>query len=90
VEPVTRAEADGFSVAYSYTDIDGESNSGLAILLNGSDNALRVANLRFPEAGIDLNSDAGQEANSDLAMVMDTFMLLPVSRATATEEAPGT
>jgi hypothetical protein len=88
VQPVTRGEVAGFSVAYSYTDIDGESNSGLAVLLNGEDNALRIANLRFPEAGIDLNSAAGQEAYGDLATVMDTFMLLPVSAgAEATEQA---
>jgi hypothetical protein len=88
VTPVTRGEDAGFAVAYSYTDIDGESNSGLAVLLNGQDNSVRVANLRFPAAGIDLNSDAGQEAHSELATVMDTFMLLPVSQpAEATEEA---
>ncbi len=87
VEPVTRGENEGFSVAYTYTDFDGETNSGLAVLLNGEDNALRVANLRFPEAGVDLNSEGGQEGYSHLATVMDTFMLLPVS-AEATEEAP--
>ncbi len=90
VQPVTRGEDAGFAVAYSYTDIDGESNSGLVVLLNGQDNGLRIANLRFPEAGIDLNSESGQEAYNDLATVMDTFMLLPVSQSTeATEDVAG-
>ncbi len=89
VEPVTRGEAEGFAVAYSYNDLDGEEYSGLAILLNGADDALRVANLRFPEAGVDLNSDSAAESYGNLVTVMDTFMLLPVSAGTeATEEAP--
>jgi hypothetical protein len=89
VESVTRGENEGFAVSYNYADIDGESNSGLAVLLNGADNALRVANLRFPEADVDLNSAGAQESYGSLVMVMDTFMLLPVSdSAAATEEAP--
>lgn len=88
VEPVTRGESEGFSVAYRYTDIDGEGHSGLAVLLNGPDNALRVANLRFPEMDVDLNSGGAQESFGNLVTVMDTFMLLPVSEsAEATEEA---
>jgi len=89
VEPVTRGEAAGFAVAYSYSDLDGEEYSGLAVLLNGADDALQVANLRFPEAGVDLTSDGAVETYGDLVTVMNTFMLLPVSAsAEATEEAP--
>jgi hypothetical protein len=89
VQPVTRGDNTGFAVAYDYTDLDGEANSGLAVLLNGEDNALRIANLRFPEAGVDLNSEGSREGYDNLMTVMDTFMLLPISAsAEATEEAP--
>jgi hypothetical protein len=89
IEPITRDESEGFSVAYSFTNIDGEAQSGLVVLLNGPDNALHVANLRFAGADIDLNTDAGQEAFGDLAAVMDTFTLMPsLNIVEATEEAP--
>jgi hypothetical protein len=89
VQPVTRGENTGFAVAYNYNDLDGEANSGLAVLLNGEDNALRIANLRFPEAGVDLNSEGAREGYDNLVTMMDTFMLLPVTAsAEATEEAP--
>lgn len=55
VVPVTRGEASGFSVGYAFTDVEGAGQSGLAVLLNGA-NALHVANLRFPDANIDLNT----------------------------------
>ncbi len=76
VEPVTRDAGSGFSVSYGFKNIDGESQSGLAVLLNGTDK-LHVANLRFPGADVDLNSDGGQESNADLAEVMSSFNLLP-------------
>ena len=54
--PVTRGLGQGFSVAYSYTTVDGSKQSGLSILLNGPDGALHIANLLFPASGIDLNT----------------------------------
>jgi hypothetical protein len=56
VVPVQRGEGQGFSVAYEYTTLDGEPQSGLAVLLNGADGALHIANLRFTGGGIDLNA----------------------------------
>jgi len=55
VAPVTRGEVSGFSVAYTYADVEGAPQSGLAVLLNGVD-ALHIANLHFPGANIDLNT----------------------------------
>jgi hypothetical protein len=104
--PIERGEASGFSVAYAYTTVDGEAQSGLAILLNGTDEALHVANLHFPGANVDLNAErdamtgaqASAEAtveataegtaepqptsataspNAQLAVMMDTFRILP-------------
>ncbi len=55
VQPVTRDQGQGFSVSYSYTTVDGSQESGLAVLLNGPDGALHVADLRFSASNIDLN-----------------------------------
>ncbi len=71
--PVTRGLGQGFSVAYSYTTVDGSKESGLSVLLNGPDGKLHIANLLFPTGGIDLNqvvlnaptaTDATAEATS--------------------------
>ncbi len=56
VQPVTRGLGAGFSVAYTYTTVDGDTQSGLSVLLNGPDGALNTANLRFSADNIDLNS----------------------------------
>jgi hypothetical protein len=56
VEPVERGLGSGFSVAYSYTTVDGSQESGWAVLLNGPDGTLHVANLLFPASDVDLNN----------------------------------
>jgi hypothetical protein len=56
VQPVQRGESSGFSIAYGYSTLDGEPQSGLAVLLNGADGLLHAANLRFSGNGIDLNA----------------------------------
>ncbi len=92
VAPVTRGLGQGFSVAYSYTTVDGDQQSGLSVLLNGADGTLHTANLRFSASGIDLNSvqltapgaDATPEASANadaqayilLAEVMNTFYVI--------------
>lgn len=77
VTPVSRAGGDGFAVAYSFTSVDGEAQSGLAVLLNGADGALHSANLRFLGAGVDLTTEEGRAAQPELAQIMDTFLILP-------------
>lgn len=76
VVPVSRGEADGFAVAYRFTNADGEAQSGLTVLLNGADGALHVASLRFPADGVDLTTEAGRAAQPELAQIMDTFVVL--------------
>ncbi len=87
VKPVTRGLGQGFSVAYSYTTVDGSKESGLTVLLNGPDGALHVADLRFGTANIDLNTvvlDAAAaaataeatEAASDIAADSQAFVAL--------------
>jgi hypothetical protein len=75
VKPVTRGAQSGFSVAYSYTDTDGNPQSGLALLLNTGD-ALHVANLRIAAPNIDLNADDLAEPYATLAKVLGTFQSL--------------
>jgi hypothetical protein len=75
VEPVERGLGAGFSVAYSYTTVDGSPESGLAVLLNGADGTLHIANLMFPAANVDLNNLPEDE-------------VAPEATAEATEEAP--
>ncbi len=77
VQPVTRGDLTGFSVAYTYTDSDGNADSGLALLLNGKNNKLYIANLQIFEANVDLNKDDQQVTHDDLVKVLSTFQLLP-------------
>ncbi|MBC7814475.1 MAG: hypothetical protein H7175_25185, partial [Burkholderiales bacterium] len=91
VEPLERDSADGYSVAYSFRTVDGEAQSGLAVLLNGADELLHIADLRFAGADVDLNNVSEEQTATygDLATVMDTFQLLPdLVIPVATEEAP--
>ncbi|MCZ2094826.1 MAG: hypothetical protein LC121_00880, partial [Anaerolineae bacterium] len=97
VTPVQRGPGDqeshqGFSVAYSYTTVDGSKDSGLYVLLNSADGNLHVANLLFPASDVDLNAipasapapEATAEAGADsadstyqpLAQVMSTFFVI--------------
>ncbi len=75
-EPITRGTLAGFSVAYTYTDTDGNPNSGVALLINGENNTVYSANLRIFEANVDLNDDTAQASHSELVKVLGTFQLL--------------
>jgi hypothetical protein len=68
VEPVTRDAASGFSVAYAFTSVDGAPQSGLAVLLNGSDDTLHIANLLFPAENVDLNTIETTETTTEAEM----------------------
>ena len=76
VEPVTREENSGFSVTYSLQTPDGDKESGEAVLLNGPDDKLHVANLRFP-GDVDLHAASEDTAITDLATIMDSFYIFP-------------
>ncbi len=88
-----RGEHSGFMVAYTYSDADGNSNSGLVLLLNGTDNTLYSANLRIFEANVDLNEDTAQVSHTQLVNILGTFQLLsglnvPLPTATPTITLP--
>lgn len=76
--PIERQDYSGYSVAYSYTDADGETQSGLALLLNGDNNSLYTANLRLTAAGVDLNSEDASGMYADMIEALNTFTILPV------------
>jgi hypothetical protein len=48
VEPVTRLGRDGYSVAYVYTDPDGERQHGLALLLAGDEARTHLVDMLLP------------------------------------------
>ena len=86
VEPVERAGGSGYNIAYSYTNFDGESLSGAAVLLNGETGNLYVANALIPEGGIDINDETTTAAYIDLVDALGSFSLL--TGLTLPEPAP--
>lgn len=91
VSPVTRNGGTGFAVSYNSTSLDGEGESGLAVLLNGDDGALHVATIRIKAAGVDLNNlpEGATVDQQDAVGIMNSFNLttglnLPVPTATPT------
>jgi hypothetical protein len=94
VTPVEKNGGSGFAVAYNEQSLDGESESGLAVVLNGPDGMIHTANIRVPVAGADLNApaaDAGFTA-TDAVNIMSSYNLtegldLPIPTATPTPTA---
>ncbi|MFN8530334.1 MAG: hypothetical protein U0670_17170 [Anaerolineae bacterium] len=54
-EAVTHGDLSGFSVAYTFSNVDGEPQSGAMVLLN-DEGALHTADLYFPARNVDLNT----------------------------------
>ncbi|MCU0499441.1 MAG: hypothetical protein MUF87_18985 [Anaerolineae bacterium] len=77
VRPITRNGVNGFSVAYTTTGFDGEGISGLAVLLNGNDGRLHLANIRVPIANLDLNNPTAETplVAIDASQVLGSFTL---------------
>ena len=75
VETVAVDDNAGYKVSYRHTTLDGETESGLAIMLNGADNRLHVANLRLHNVSEDL-LDVDPSAFPWLATI-DSFRLAP-------------
>lgn len=68
VAETTRAGGSGFVVDYVYVNPDGESRNGEAVLLNGEDDQLHVANALLP-IGATIEE-------SDVSTALSTFSLL--------------
>ncbi len=57
VQPVEREGGNGYAVAYSETNLDGEAFSGYVVLLNdAATGRLLTANVRIGEGGVDFNA----------------------------------
>lgn len=76
IQPVSRGNGEGFAVSYGFADADGERRSGLAVLLNGPEETLHIANLRFVGADVDLNNEESAGIYPDLSEVMKSFTVL--------------
>ncbi len=83
VEAVEVEGAAGYEVSYRLSTVDGAPESGLALLLHGTDNRLHVANARISETDVDLQSVTAEEF--PLISVLDSFRLLPELDVTARE-----
>ena len=86
VEAVEVGGAAGYEVSYRLSTVDGAPESGLALLLNGPDNRLHVANARVAERDVDLQTASAEEF--PLISVLDSFRLLPELEITAPEDNP--
>ena len=75
VEAVDVAGAPGYKLSYRYTTLDGEVESGLLIMLHGTDNRLHVANLRVSKQNVDLLS--ADQSEFPWLDVIDSFRLAP-------------
>lgn len=75
VEPVEVDGASGYEVSYKLTTLDGAPESGLAVLLNGPDNRLHVANGRISNLDVDLQTDESGEYS--LGSILSSFHLFP-------------
>jgi hypothetical protein len=77
-EPVAveRPGGAGFAVAYNFATPDGAGRSGLAVLLNGEDGQLHIANAIIEAAGVDLNSEEAAGEYGEVVESLGTFGLL--------------
>jgi len=76
VKPVTQAGVEGFQVAYTVTNLEGETESGAMVLLNGSDEKLHVANLRLSTAAsINLNDETAAAPYAESLQVLNSFVV---------------
>ena len=74
VQPETRSDAKGWTVAYNDPDPDGNSRSAIVTLLNGANGALYSANYLLVTRGLDLLRAANLPP--ELAQSRNTFTLL--------------
>lgn len=76
VKPVTQAGVEGFQVAYTVTNLEGETESGAMVLLNAADEKLHVANLRLSTAAsVNLNDDTAAAPYAESLQVLNSFVV---------------
>ncbi|GAB4572163.1 MAG: hypothetical protein Kow0077_10760 [Anaerolineae bacterium] len=75
--PISRAQGDGYAVAYTFATADGEAQSGLSLLINGPDGRAKHALVRLAEPETDLLDADTQARYADLWTALATFAPLP-------------
>jgi hypothetical protein len=77
--PVEREIGGGYQVSYTYQDATGDLRSGLAVLLNDTDDTLYVANLDLDMPDVDLLAAEGESPVSaqNLQALTAGFVILP-------------
>ena len=76
----TEVGTSGWRLTYTTVTADGETQSGIAQILNGADGNLYVAVLRAPNGALAGAAEATVEPGSsaaEYAQIMDTFSVLP-------------
>jgi len=89
VQPVTRAFGDGYAVAYRFSDADGATHGGLALLLNNPGGQIVSANLRLAGAAANLLDEDEATAYAGIWRVLDTFAPLPAETLTVSTTTGG-
>ncbi len=75
VESIDVGGASGYRVSYQIQTLDGATDSGLSVMLNGFDDRLHVANARLLDVDLDLLQV--DSAEHPLIAVLDSFRLMP-------------
>lgn len=70
--PVERYGVSGFQVAYTFTNLDGDSESGFAVIYPNGEGKVSVANLRIPQASVDLED----VVNANFKAILGEFGVL--------------
>jgi hypothetical protein len=74
VKAVTQGDSEGFQVAYTVTTLEGDTESGAMVLLNGADGKLHVANLRLNDAvAVNLNDETAAAPYAEALKVLSSF-----------------
>ncbi len=77
MQPVTRAYGEGYAIAYRFSDADGATHGGLALLLNTPGGQIISANLRLAGEAVNLLDEDEASAYGDIWRMLNTFAPLP-------------
>ncbi|MEP7286271.1 MAG: hypothetical protein ABI947_10940 [Chloroflexota bacterium] len=79
VQAVTSGETTGFAVSYSAPDADGNPQSAVAQLLNGS-STLYIANLQSTAKGQNFLDTANTALPMEVTQIRNSFLLIPTNQ----------
>jgi hypothetical protein len=91
VEAVEQFGLSGYRVAYVVPTLDGPTESGIALILNGEGGRAHIANIVLPAVQntdlntVDLEAEDTAQSIKDLRQALDTFSLFPEIELSSTE-----